>query len=314
MIGGNVPIFYTHSLYDSLVFIERLYPGLFKVMQITLPFSHTNQPSVEDLIKSRMFLKQKNIKLIIHSCLRYNPCGSVDGSNDPNFSSKLNYTIRGMTEELDIAAVLNAGVVLHIGTSKNKQQGLNTCIKSYENMLCNNSKYTLIFAKAMNVNIKSMKAKRMLILENSANDGNKLGFSIEEIANIFSSIEKKYLQQIRLCLDTAHTFGAGIYNFGEKSQVDKIIKDLQSLDLLKYVKVIHLNDSQVTHGSKKDRHAPLCKGHQFTKETLEYFISKFSPLKIPFVCETPSKYKSLDGETYSSYVVDDVQLLYSLGN
>ena len=83
-----------------------------------------------------------------------------------------------------------------------------------------------------------------LLIENTEGSGNKLFAAEDEIAGFIG----KYHGNIGICWDTAHAFGAGVDTLS------------LSADVLKHIKLVHLNDSKMPFGSKKDRHAGYSEG------------------------------------------------------
>lgn len=95
-----------------------------------------------------------------------------------------------------------------------------------------------------------------LLLEPPAGDGSKLGGTWEELRHIFENLDKT--NNIGLCLDTQHLFGAGMCNFESAAMVQQLFDFSSSLGK---IGLIHLNDSLVQFNSKVDRHEALGRGH-----------------------------------------------------
>ena len=66
------------------------------------------------------------------------------------------------------------------------------------------------------------------------------------------------------------------------------IDALEELIGLKYIALIHLNDSKKELGSNVDRHQNLGDGF-IGKEGLKYFAKQMQKMTIPIVLETPYK-------------------------
>jgi deoxyribonuclease-4 len=88
----------------------------------------------------------------------------------------------------------------------------------------------------------------ILLLENTAGGGEKLGSSLSDLAELIEGTP------LGVCFDTCHAFAAGY-------ALDSAIAELKRRVGLEQVPVIHLNDSAETFGSEKDRHANLMEGH-----------------------------------------------------
>jgi deoxyribonuclease-4 len=87
-----------------------------------------------------------------------------------------------------------------------------------------------------------------ICLETMSGKGNEIGSTFNEIKQIIDLIENKHL--IGVCLDTCHINDAGY----DVAKVDDILNEFEKVIGLKYLKVIHLNDSKNIKGAKKDRH------------------------------------------------------------
>ena len=138
--------------------------------------------------------------------------------------------------------------------------------------------------------IKLSPGKTKLIMENSAGGGSKIGLTTDEIGAIYNLAKKMDAKttknRIKICIDTAHAFGAGILEKFSKSELEKFKKDAEKSFGLENIIVLHINDSKVPFDSKKDRHENLGEGHIGIKafESLakdEYFS------KIPWLLEVP---------------------------
>jgi deoxyribonuclease-4 len=96
----------------------------------------------------------------------------------------------------------------------------------------------------------------IVLLETMAGKGNEVGSSFEQIAYIIENIEKK--NKIGVCFDTCHTHDSGYDLVGD---LDAVIDDFDKIIGLKYLKVIHVNDSKNIRGASKDRHENIGKGY-----------------------------------------------------
>lgn len=131
-----------------------------------------------------------------------------------------------------------------------------------------------------------------LLLETMALQGNEIG-SIAEIAAIWHGLGCP--AQVGVCLDSCHLFAAG-YDFTEPAEVERLVADLDQHIGLKQVKVLHLNDSKMPSGSRRDRHANIGDGEigevGFANLLNHPFIRQLS-----WHLETPA-------ETYRDYAQD----------
>jgi deoxyribonuclease-4 len=136
----------------------------------------------------------------------------------------------------------------------------------------------------------------MLLLETMAGQGSEIGTLID-IGQLMDALGQP--SQLGLCLDSCHLTAAG-YDFLQKSEVDRLVDDLEQTAGLEHVKVIHLNDSKFEPGTHKDRHARIGEGY-LGKEGMMNFITHPAFLQLPMVLETPV-------EDYRQYG-DEIMLL-----
>lgn len=134
----------------------------------------------------------------------------------------------------------------------------------------------------------------LLYLENSAGEGSKIFRNLDEIKYIIKKLEKfkdinnePISKNIRICIDTCHLFAAGDYDLSKISQIKKFKEDFSKEIGLKYLKLIHLNDSKHEFGCRKDVHEILGKGKIWkSPRILKTFFEEFK--NIPYICETKS--------------------------
>lgn len=88
----------------------------------------------------------------------------------------------------------------------------------------------------------------IIAVETMAGKGNELGSNFDEIGYIVSKISNK--NRIGVCLDTCHIHDAGY----DLENFDEILDKFNKRIGLKYLKVLHINDSKNEMGAHKDRH------------------------------------------------------------
>lgn len=214
----------------------------------------------QDILMTRALLRRWDKYACIHGSLMYNLAGCVGGKQDNKFSRSLNNTVCGLIGELDVAAGFGAGVVVHIGAAKNKKEGIFTICRAVEACLERETTYTRTLSRDLQVPVL---INRKIILENAAGEGNKIGSNLDEIVQIYDGIHERFRPQVKVCIDTAHIFGAGQYDFGSSKDVVKFFKEFDQKIGLDNLELFHLNDSRVAYGSKKDRHENLGMGYIF---------------------------------------------------
>ncbi len=138
----------------------------------------------------------------------------------------------------------------------------------------------------------------ILVIENTAGQGNNVGYRFEHIARIIELVEDK--SRIGVCLDTCHMFAAG-YDIRTPEAYERTMKEFDDVVGFKYLKGIHLNDAKSTLGSRVDRHHSIGKGN-IGLEAFRLIMNDERLNDIPLILETidPSIWK------------EEIELLYSL--
>ncbi len=94
----------------------------------------------------------------------------------------------------------------------------------------------------------------MLLLENSAGAGDTVGSTFEELAEVLAAAEERGVRlPLGICLDTAHLWGAG-YDLRSGAAARRAIDDFDRVVGIDRLHLIHLNDSPLELGAKRDKH------------------------------------------------------------
>lgn len=125
------------------------------------------------------------------------------------------------------------------------------------------------------------KANTQLLLENTAGKGTTLGYSVEQLRKM---IEETEAQDVGVCFDTAHAFGAG-YEFRTEKGINKTVEEIEKNFGIEKIKMIHLNDSKAPLGSKKDQHAHGTSG-EMGKKGIGRIVNHAAFRDIPMIRET----------------------------
>jgi len=190
----------------------------------------------------------------------------------PNLSSPKedvhNMSINALSSELERCNTLGIEyVVTHIGShlGTGLEKGLDRVVKACNIALSNSSNNT------------------MVILENTAGTKNNVGSKFNELKYIFDNVNDK--SRIGFCFDTCHAFAAG-YDLSTSKSVIDTLKKFDQIIGLKYLKVVHLNDSKGELGNGLDRHQHIGRG--FIGENGFRELLKNSTIKqLPLILETP---------------------------
>jgi deoxyribonuclease-4 len=112
-------------------------------------------------------------------------------------------------------------------------------------------------AESIVASLEAARPSVVLLMEMTAGSGTAIGSTFEEMAELLRLIPKEWQEQIGVCLDTAHVFAAGYDLVADYEGVFARFEDVIGLDRLGFV---HLNDSKVPLGSKRDRHELIGEG------------------------------------------------------
>jgi deoxyribonuclease-4 len=97
----------------------------------------------------------------------------------------------------------------------------------------------------------------MLLLETTAGSGTALGSTFEEMAQLIGAIAPAQRKRVGVCVDTAHVFAAG---YDLRQDYDAVWARFSDTIGLRRLKMMHLNDSKVPLGSRRDRHELIAEG------------------------------------------------------
>lgn len=154
-------------------------------------------------------------------------------------------------------------------------------------------------AESINLALEATKGVTVLV-ENMCGQGNTLGGDFNELKDIIAQVTDK--QRIGMCLDTCHAFAYG-YNLTADSGFKNMMGDLESIIGIKYLKAVHLNDSNGAVGSHLDRHANIGKG-KIGIAGFKRLLNDARFNNIPMILETPLK----EAKSYK----DEIALLNKL--
>lgn len=254
-IGMHAPDYLVDSVHEAISYGCNCF----------MIYTGAPQSSVRvDLSKLRIneyleILKQNNIdskNVIIHAPYIINL-----GSNNP---VKKNIGKSVLAKEIYRTDKIGSKyLVLHPGfaTDCSRQEAISNIANSINELLTKNN----------NV---------VICLETMAGKGSEIGKDFNELHSIIELINKK--DQIGVCFDTCHVNDSGI----DISKIDEVLNQFDKVIGLKYLKVIHLNDSINDIGAHKDRHENIGYG-KIGFNTLYKWTINPKLVKIPKILETP---------------------------
>ena len=136
-------------------------------------------------------------------------------------------------------------------------------------------------AKSINIALDRTEGV-IAVIENTAGQGSNLGWRFEQIAAMIEQVHDK--SRVGVCLDTCHTFAAG-YDLRTFDACEQTFAEFEHIVGFKYLRGMHLNDSKVALGSRKDRHHSLGAG-EIGWECFRYIMQDDRFNGIPMVLET----------------------------
>ena len=180
-------------------------------------------------------------------------------------------SIAGLLDELDRAERLGlAGVVLHPGShvGAGTERGIVRVARSLDRVFRRTAGF-----------------RTLLLLETTAGQGSNLGSTFEELARIMDSVERP--ERLGLCLDTCHLFAAG-YPIHHADGYRETRAALDATVGLEHVRAVHLNDSKMPFGSRRDRHEHIGQG-EIGLDAFRFILNDPAFAGIPMVLETPKE-------------------------
>jgi len=257
IIGSHVSFKKDDQLLGSL--IESLEYGANTFMFYTGAPQNTSRYPINDNLtyKALELMKEKNIdikNIVVHAPY------IINLANSNNFD----FNVRFLKEEISrVESLFVDKLVLHPGShvGLGVDIGLKNIIDSLNTVLNKNTKVTIC-------------------LETMAGKGTELGRSFEEIKTIIDGVELK--DKIGVCLDTCHLNDAGY----DLNNFDFILEEFDKIIGLKYLKVVHINDSKNEISTHKDRHDNIGYG-TIGFENLLKVIYHDKLKEVPKILETP---------------------------
>ena len=179
-------------------------------------------------------------------------------------------SIRAYIEDIQRADLLGAEYfVTHLGSHRG--QGEDFGLKR--------------IADGLQTALSETRPKLKVLLENTAGSGDSLGHSPEQIARILEMVpDEKYLG---LCLDTAHSYGAG-YDVASEEGLNAFMKKIERLLGKERLCLVHANDSKAALGSRVDRHDDIGAG-KIGLKGFRIIVNHPGLKTVPFILETPKK-------------------------
>jgi len=216
-------------------------------------------------------LKNTGVFLVIHGKYIYNFCRTTSWQKD------------ALVAELETASKLSRTVNVVIHQGKNIAElklSHEEAIQTYANNL-------------KTVIARTKKIPNKILLENSCQQGTEIGYTLEDLATIFSLLTKEEKKRVGFCLDTCHIYVAGQLQMSSAKEVQTFFQKFDKLIGLEHLNLIHLNDSKTKFHGKNDHHGDLLHGYITSKplggneEGLKEVVKQAKKYEIPLILETP---------------------------
>ena len=246
-----------NNIQDELIMINEYNGNL-------VQFFVNSKFNTKDYEKIKNDLDNYKIKLVIHASYTINIARDW---------TEHSWWLKQLYLEMELAEYLGAfGIVIHLGKQLklSTEEGLNNM---YTSLL-------YIYNKTKDFNIK-------IFLETSTGQGSEMCYKLEDFAyffNKFIKINNITKDKFKICLDTCHIFQAG-YDISNKKNINKFMNDFERLIGIKYIGLVHLNDSKNELGSKLDRHETLGDGY-IGLDAIKYISKFFFNINVPIILET----------------------------
>ena len=148
----------------------------------------------------------------------------------------------------------------------------------------------------------------LIVLENSAGQGDGLGSSIEELAAILEGAARAGadVRRIGFCLDSAHLWGSG-YDLDDADAFDALLARVDAELGPERLRMLHLNDSRAARGSRQDRHEHIGAG-LIGRSGMRNLLTHPRLANVPTYLETPgmdSGYDAVNMERVRRLIADE---------
>ena len=203
----------------------------------------------------------------------------------------------GLAKEVERAAQLGIGAVcFHPGSAKDGDR----------------STSARRIAKAITNALEKTPGTTRLLVENTAGAGRTMGRTAEEVGEILSHVPASLRSRTGYGLDTCHLYASG-HDITMSEDAVRVVLDLFEQTTGELPSFFHLNDSEGTLGSNKDRHVLIGEG-KIGVEPFRWLLADKRTRSVPLILETPQENFEIgeDDDTPDPYDVRMMELLRGL--
>ena len=260
IIGSHVSFDSKEQLVKSVK--EAISYGANTFMFYTGAPQNTNRCIINDRLTIEAYELMKNNNIDVNNVICHAPyIINLANDNDP---SKYDFSINFLKNEVSRLESLGIKyLVLHPGSSVGIER-----MKALDNI-----------GNALNYVIND-ETSVTILLETMAGKGTECGKNIEELKYIIDKVNNK--KCIGVCLDTCHLNDSGI----DLNNIDSYLKEFDNLIGIDKIKCVHINDSENSIGSHKDRHENIGFG-TIGFDTILKVLNNELLTKVPKILETP---------------------------
>lgn len=269
----------SNNITDLIDLIFELEGNAFQTYLTPLNTSSAGKVITKEQSKDiREIIKNTGVYVVVHGKLIYNFCRTTE-----------KWQIQSLVNELNKAHLLgnDVGVVIHQGKNVLKLSNDDAIIN-----YVNNIKEVLDLTHNLT---------NPLYLENSCKQGTEIGYTLNELSIIWKMLKslpdfrKNYENRLGFCLDTCHIFVSGELKFSSIDEVDSFFVKFDKLIGIKYLKLVHYNDSKCKFDGHNDSHDDITMGYISNiseggnLEAFKRVVAWTKKYDIPLILETPMR-------------------------
>lgn len=234
LIGGHVST--AGGLYVSVANAMAIGANVMQIFGSSPRMWHARIPHKDEVKIYRAHIENSSIQAVyLHAAYLVNLASAS--------SEIYGKSVKSLIDHLSIAEMIGAeGLIFHVGSSKGMDRK-----KAFTQQ-----------AVGMKEVLKNVSGKTKLIMENTAGGGEKIGGTIDEIANLYSQVNSS---RVTICFDTAHAFESGLIESYTPGNIKNLFDEFDKKIGIDNLSVFHINDSKTVCNSHHDRHENIGEGY-----------------------------------------------------